>query len=76
MLGKAAAAAAAGPGFSAFLDRDRDGLLVFFVGVVLFRAAALFYLLTELVVPAFFPVLHLAFGSTVACTAAAAFLAQ
>ena len=52
MLGKAAAAAAAGPGFSAFLDRDRDGLLVFFVGVVLFRAAAAGYFITRVVVPA------------------------
>ena len=31
--------------------------------------------LAELVVPAFFPVLHLAFRPTVACAAAAAFLA-
>ena len=29
----------------AFLDRDRNGLLVFFVCVVLFHAAAFFYLL-------------------------------
>ena len=42
--------------------------------MVLFRAACFFYYFTELVVPAFFPVLHLAFGSTVACAAAAAFL--
>ena len=28
----------------AFLDRDRDGLLVFFVGVVLLGAAAFLYL--------------------------------
>ena len=57
------------------VDRDRDRLLIFFVGVVLFYTAALFYLLAELVVPAFFPVLHLAFRPTVACAAAAAFLA-
>ena len=60
----------------AFLDRDRDGLRVHFVGVVLLGAAALFYLLAELVVPALFPMLHLAFRPTVACAAAAAFLAQ
>ena len=30
----------------AHLDRDCDGLLELFVGVVLFRAAALFYQLT------------------------------
>ena len=60
----------------AFLDRDRDGLLIFFVGVVLLGTAALFYFLAELVVPAFFPVLHLAFGATVARAAAAAFLAR
>ena len=34
------------------LDRDRDGLLVFFVGVVLFRVAAAVYLLTNLLVAA------------------------
>ena len=31
----------------ALLDRDRDGLLGFFVGVVLFGTAALFYLFAE-----------------------------
>ena len=36
----------------AFLDRDRDGLLVFFVGVVLFRVAAAVYFLTHLLVAA------------------------
>ena len=34
------------------LDRDRDGLLVFFVGVVLFRVAAAVYFLTHLLVAA------------------------
>jgi len=38
--------------FRAFLDRDRDGLLVFFVGVVLLRVAAAVYLLTHLLVAA------------------------
>ena len=56
--------------------RDRDSLAVLRICVVLLRAACLFYFLAELVVAALFPVLHLAFGSTVACTAAAAFLAQ
>ena len=36
----------------AFLDRDRDGLLVFFVGVVLLCVAAAVYLLTHLLVAA------------------------
>jgi len=58
----------------ALLDRDRHGLFVFFVGVELFGAACFLYFLAEPVVPAFFPVLLLAFGSAVACTAAAAFL--
>ena len=34
------------------LDRDRDGLLVFFVGVVLFRVAAAVYFLADLLVAA------------------------
>ena len=34
------------------LDRDRDGLLVFFVGVVLLSAAAAEYFLTDLLVAA------------------------
>jgi len=34
------------------LDRDRDGLLVFFVGVVLFCVAAAVYFLTHLLVAA------------------------
>ena len=48
----------------AFLDRDRDGLLVFFVGVVLLRVAAAVYFLTHLLVAAA-PVVMLASG--VAC---------
>ena len=60
----------------AFLGRDRDGLRVLLICVVLLRAACLFYLLAERVVAALFPVLHLAFGPAVACAAAAAFLAQ
>ena len=43
----------------ALLDRDRDGLLVFFVGVVLLRVAAAVYFLTHLLVAAA-PVVHLA----------------
>ena len=34
------------------LDRDRDGLLVFFVGIILFRVAAAVYFLTDLLVAA------------------------
>ena len=34
------------------LDRDRDGLLVFFVGVILFRVAAAVYFLADLLVAA------------------------
>ena len=44
----------------AFLDRDRDRLPVFLVGMILFGAACFLNLLAELVVAAFFPVLHLA----------------
>ena len=60
----------------AFLDRDRDGLLVFFVGVILFVSTSLFNLLAELVMTTLFPVLFLALGAAVARAAAAAFLAQ
>jgi len=60
----------------AFLGRDRDGLRIPLVSVVLFGAACFFYFFAELVVPAFFPMLHLAFRPTVARAAAAAFLAQ
>ena len=58
------------------LRRDRYGLRVLGICVVLLGAACFLYLLAELVVPAFFPVLHLAFGPTVARAAAAAFLAR
>ena len=58
------------------LGRDRDGLRVLLIRMKLLGAACFFYLLAELVVPAFFPVLHLAFRPTVARAAAAAFLPQ
>ena len=48
----------------ACLDRDRDGLLVFFVGVKLFRVAAAVYFLTDLLVAAA-PVVMLASGITI-----------
>ena len=41
------------------LDRDRDGLLVFFVGEILLRVAAAVYSFTNLLVAAA-PVVHLA----------------
>ena len=47
------------------LDRDRDGLLVFFVGVVLFCVAAAVYLLADLLVAAA-PVVMLASGVAIA----------
>ena len=47
------------------LDRLRDGLLVFFVGVVLFRVAAAVYSLANLLVAAA-PVVMLASGITIA----------
>jgi hypothetical protein len=47
------------------LDRDRDGLLVFFVCIILFRVAAAVYFLTHLLVAAA-PVVMLASGVTVA----------
>ena len=49
---------------SACLDRGRDGLLVFFIGVVLFRVAAAVDLLTNLLVAAA-PVVVLAIGITI-----------
>ena len=58
------------------LRRDYDSLRVLNICVVLLGAACFFNFFAELVVPAFFPVLHLAFGPTVARAAAAAFLAQ
>ena len=47
------------------LDRDRDGLLVFFVGVVLLRVAAAVYFLAHLLVAAA-PVVMLARRVTIA----------
>ena len=47
------------------LDRDRDGLLVFFVGVVLFCVAAAVYFLAHLLVAAA-PVVMLARRVTIA----------
>jgi len=52
----------------AHLDRDRDCLLVFLVGVVLFRVAAAVYFLTDLLVAAA-PVVMLASFVTVSCLA-------
>ena len=46
------------------LDRDRDGLFVFFVGVVLFRVATAMNSLTDLLV-ATAPVVMLACGITI-----------
>jgi hypothetical protein len=47
-----------------FLDRDRDELLVLFVGVILFRAATTLYLRTKGLVD--LPVPLLAFPATIA----------
>ena len=47
------------------LDRDRDGLLVFFVCIILFCVAAAVYFLTHLLVAAA-PVVMLASGVAVA----------
>ena len=56
--------------------RDRDGLRVLLICVVLFGAACPFYWFAELVMTALFPVLYLAGCPAVARAAAAAFLAQ
>ena len=48
------------------LDRLRDGLFVFFVGVVLLRVAAAVYLLADLLVAAA-PVVMLASFVTISC---------
>merc|ERR1712159_477105 len=48
------------------LDRDRDGLLVFFVCIILFCVAAAVYFLTHLLVAAA-PVVHLASFVTISC---------
>ena len=50
------------------VDRDRDGLLVFFVGVILLRVAAAVYFLAHLLVAAA-PVVMLASGITISCMA-------
>ena len=54
------------PSYRACLDRDRDRLLVFFVGVKLFRVAAAVYFLTHLLVAAA-PVVMLASFVAVSC---------
>ena len=59
----------------ALLARKREGLLVFFVGVVLLGAAALFYPFAQIFVPAV-PMLLLASRPAVACLAAAALLGR
>jgi hypothetical protein len=56
--------------------RDRHGLSVLLICIVLFGAATFLYQFAELVMPTLFPVLHLAFSTTVTRAAAAAFLAQ
>ena len=48
------------------LDRDRDGLLVFFVCIILFRVAAAVYFLADLLVAAA-PVVMLASFVTISC---------
>ena len=48
----------------ALLDRDRDGLLVFFVCIILFCVAAAVYFLADLLVAAA-PVVMLASGITI-----------
>ena len=50
------------------IDRDRDGLLVFFVCIILFCVAAAVYFLTHLLVAAA-PVVMLASGLTIPCMA-------
>ena len=49
------------------LDRDRDGLLVIFVGVVFFRAAAAGYFITRVVVSATVRVIAEASITAVSC---------
>ena len=58
------------------LRRDRHGLRVLFICVVLLGTTSLFYWFAERVVASLLPVLFLAFRPTVARAAAAAFLAQ
>ena len=49
-------------------DRDRDGLLVFFFGIILFCVAAAVYFLADLLVAAA-PVVGLAIGIAISCFA-------
>jgi hypothetical protein len=58
------------------LRRNRDGLRVLLIGIILLSAAAFFNLSAELVMAAFFPVLFLARKATVARFAAAALLGR
>ena len=58
----------------AFLDRDRDGLRILRIGMILLRAATLPYLLAELIMTACLPVLFLADRPAVARLAATALL--
>ena len=62
--------------FSAHLRRDREGLRVLLICVVLLGAACFFYLFAELVMASNLPVLFLARGAAVARAAASAFLAR
>ena len=60
----------------AFLGRDRDGLSILLIRIILFCATGSLNRLADLVMTALFPMCFLAFRPAVACTAAAAFLAQ
>jgi len=62
--------------FGADHDRDRYGLRVLLIRIVLLGTACLFYYFAELVMAALLPVFLLAGWPTVAGAAAAAFLAQ
>ena len=57
-------------------DRDRDGLRVLLICIILLGAACFLYQFAEIIVATLFPVLHLACRPAVACAAAAALLAQ
>ena len=57
------------------LRRDGYGLRVLVICVVLLGAARFFNFFAELVVATLLPVLFLAFGPTIACSTASAFLA-
>ena len=60
----------------ALLDRDRDGLRVLAICVVLLGAASFLYFFAELVMASLLPVLFLAVGAAVARLAAAALLGR